>query len=72
MLRRFRDRFVAGRELAKKLVEFTGNPHVLLLALPRGDVPVAFEVARVLRTPPFVFTQAPISDQLSCRRKEFL
>jgi predicted phosphoribosyltransferase len=48
---RFRDRAEAGRLLARKLVEYAGRPDVLVLALPRGGVPVAFEVARVLEAP---------------------
>jgi len=55
MLRRFLDRFDAGAELASKLGSYRGDPSVLVLALPRGGVPVAFEVARALAAPLDVF-----------------
>jgi putative phosphoribosyl transferase len=45
--REFADRFDAGRKLAENLQRFAGT-EPLVLALPRGGVPVAFEVARVL------------------------
>jgi putative phosphoribosyl transferase len=48
---RFRDRAEAGRLLATKLAAYANRPDVLVLALPRGGVPVAFEVARALRVP---------------------
>ena len=44
----FRDRLDAGRQLADKLMDYADRPDVLVLALPRGGVPVAFEVARAL------------------------
>jgi putative phosphoribosyl transferase len=44
----FRDRYDAGRVLATKLSAYAHRPDVLVLALPRGGVPVAFEVARAL------------------------
>src|SRR4051794_24198854 len=53
--RRFRDRFDAGRVLADKLGEYAGRRDVVVLALPRGGVPVAYEVARALRAPLDVF-----------------
>jgi predicted phosphoribosyltransferase len=53
--RRFRDRSDAGRALAAKLAAYAHRPDVLVLALPRGGVPVAHEVARVLRAPLDVF-----------------
>jgi predicted phosphoribosyltransferase len=51
----FRDRIDAGRVLAERLARYTGQPDTIVLALPRGGVPVAAEVARVLRTPLDVF-----------------
>jgi len=44
----FRDRNDAGRTLAYQLSKYKNNPNVLVLALPRGGVPVAFEVASAL------------------------
>jgi predicted phosphoribosyltransferase len=51
----FRDRREAGRLLAAKLSAYARLPHVLVLALPRGGVPVAFEVSRNLGAPLDVF-----------------
>lgn len=53
--RGFRDRTDAGRQLAEKLAVYANRPDVLVLALPRGGVPVAFEVARALGAPLDVF-----------------
>jgi putative phosphoribosyl transferase len=49
--RLFRDRFDAGGLLAKELTAYAGRPDVLTLALPRGGVPVAYEVATALGAP---------------------
>ena len=54
-LRPFRDRSEAGRLLASKLAAYVNHPDVLVLALPRGGVPVAYEVARALGAPLDVF-----------------
>src|SRR3979411_2830419 len=51
----FRDRREAGRLLAGKLAAYANRPDVLVLALPRGGVPVAYEVSRALRAPLDVF-----------------
>ena len=48
---RFRDRIEAGRMLAEKLRAYANRPDVIVLALPRGGVPVGFEVARALKAP---------------------
>jgi putative phosphoribosyl transferase len=55
MIRRFRDRAEAGRVLAAKLAAYANRPDVLVLALPRGGVPVGYEVARALGAPLDVF-----------------
>jgi predicted phosphoribosyltransferase len=51
----FRDRTEAGRRLAMGLGAYADRPDVLVLALPRGGVPVASEVARALHAPLDVF-----------------
>ncbi|MGZ5175037.1 MAG: phosphoribosyltransferase, partial [Burkholderiales bacterium] len=51
----FKDRTHAGRVLAEKLKHYRDNPDVVVLALPRGGVPVAFEVAQALHAPLDVF-----------------
>lgn len=48
---RFADRADAGRQLAELLDEYAGRDDVIVLALPRGGVPVAYEVARILGVP---------------------
>ena len=48
---RFVDRAEAGRLLAGKLVAYSRREDVIVLGLPRGGVPVAYEVARVLKVP---------------------
>jgi predicted phosphoribosyltransferase len=53
--RPFSDRRDAGRRLAEKLREYAGRNDVIVLALPRGGVPVGFEVARALGAPLDVF-----------------
>lgn len=50
-MQRFRDRRHAGRALAGRLARYAGRPDVVVLALPRGGVPVAYEVARALGAP---------------------
>jgi putative phosphoribosyl transferase len=50
-VRRFRDRAEAGRFLAGRLQRFAGRDDVIVLALPRGGVPVGYEVARALGAP---------------------
>src|ERR1051325_3535669 len=47
----FRDRADAGRRLAEDLAQYGGREDLLVLALPRGGVPVAFEVAQALKAP---------------------
>jgi predicted phosphoribosyltransferase len=52
---RFRDRRDAGRQLAEHLSQYANRDDVLILALPRGGVPVAVEVANALRAPFDIF-----------------
>ena len=51
----FQDRTDAGRQLAEELLSYAGRDDVMVLALPRGGVPVAFEVAQRLGVPLDVF-----------------
>src|SRR5947207_5063424 len=55
MERGFPDRAEAGRQLAEKLEKYAGLDDVIVLGLPRGGVPVAYEVAKRLRAPLDVF-----------------
>jgi putative phosphoribosyl transferase len=51
----FRDRTDAGEQLAERLTSYRDRKDVVVLALPRGGVPIACEVARVLDVPFDVF-----------------
>ena len=55
MERTFPNRIEAGRQLADKLDKYAGREDVIVLGLPRGGVPVAYEVAKRLRAPLDVF-----------------
>jgi predicted phosphoribosyltransferase len=52
---RFEDRVQAGQELAQELSQYADRDDVVVLGLPRGGVPVAFEVAKGLQVPMDVF-----------------
>jgi predicted phosphoribosyltransferase len=51
----FRDRCAAGRLLASQLARYAERPDVMVLALPRGGVPIGYEVAQALDAPLDVF-----------------
>lgn len=51
----FRDRSEAGRLLARQLEHYKNRPETLVLGLPRGGVPVAYEVAKAINAPLDVF-----------------
>jgi len=55
MSARFRDRTEAGELLAEKLASYVDKPNLIILALPRGGVPVAARVAKCLNAPLDVF-----------------
>jgi putative phosphoribosyl transferase len=47
----FTDRFAAGRKLGQRLQEYAARAELLVLGLPRGGIPVAYEVAKALHAP---------------------
>ena len=51
----FHDRADAGRQLAAHLAHYANRPDVIVLALPRGGVPVGYELARALNVPLDIF-----------------
>ena len=51
----FRDRSEAGRRLAQELRGYAGRPALIVLALPRGGVPIGYEVAHALGAPLDIF-----------------
>jgi putative phosphoribosyl transferase len=51
LVKQFANRTAAGRELASLLGKYINQPDVLVLGLPRGGVPVAFEVAQTIHAP---------------------
>jgi predicted phosphoribosyltransferase len=51
----YADRLDAGKQLAERLEPYRNRPNLIVLALPRGGVPVAYEVARALDAPLDVF-----------------
>jgi putative phosphoribosyl transferase len=51
----FQDRSDAGRYLAKKLVHHANDPSLLVLGLPRGGVPVAYQIVKALNAPLDIF-----------------
>jgi len=55
MRTRFQNRIEAGQLLADKLLAYADNPNVIVLALPRGGVPVAAQVAQKLHVPLDIF-----------------
>lgn len=55
MINKYRDRKHAGQVLAAKLKSYANQSDIIVLALPRGGVPVAYEVAKALEAPLDVF-----------------
>jgi putative phosphoribosyl transferase len=55
-----KDRRDAGRQLARRLSEYAGDGTLVVLGIPHGGVPVAFEVARALQAPLDVFLSSKL------------
>lgn len=69
MTRIFSDRYDAGQQLAEALTAYADRDDVVVLGLPRGGIPVAFEVARGLNAPLDVFVVrklgVPMHDEMA-------
>lgn len=52
---KYQDRYAAGKILAEQLKPYAKNPNVIVLALPRGGVPIAYEIANTLSLPLDIF-----------------
>lgn len=65
----FKNRFDAGERLTKSLQPYQNDPNAVVLALPRGGVPVAYPIAKKLRLPLHVFVVrklgAPFQEELA-------
>src|SRR6266487_3147012 len=74
MEKQFRDRTEAGRLLAERLTKYVKRADVLVWALPRGGVPVAFEVARALDAPldVLIVRKLGVPGQQELERREHL
>ena len=64
----FLDRTEAGRVLVSRLSQFAPSKDVIVLGLPRGGIPVAFEVARTLNIPLDVFVVRKPGRRNRCQR----
>ncbi len=51
----YKDRMTAGRKLAERLIQYKRNPQTIVLALPRGGVPVAYAICKELELPLDIF-----------------
>lgn len=51
----FKNRTEAGQKLAALLISYKNQPHTIVLALPRGGLPVGYEIAKALKLPLDVF-----------------
>jgi putative phosphoribosyl transferase len=67
----FKDRTDADQKLAQKLLGYANRSDVIVLALPRGGVPVAFEVAKALQAPLDVFLVRKLGYDYSISQKYF-
>lgn len=54
-MEKFSNRYEAGKILAVQLKDYANKPNVIVLALPRGGVPVGYEIAKALALPLDVF-----------------
>src|SRR5689334_20789156 len=51
----FANRYEAGRDLARELSHYVDHKDVVVLALPRGGIPIGFEIAHALHAPLEIF-----------------
>jgi putative phosphoribosyl transferase len=56
----FKDRRDAGRQLTRRLSQYAGDRNVVVLGIPHGGIPVAFEVAQALHAPLDVFLSSKL------------